>query len=284
MVAQAWSREENDAIVADYFAMLDAELARASYSKADHNRALAARLGRSRSSIEFKHQNISAVLLALGEAWIPGYKPASNFQGSLVDAVERWIERNPGWLEQLPVQRTPLAAGHIPSPVADAPVLWIGSPPAPRDTAPGDEPGKFQGLVTRFDPAGRDSRNRALGRAGEELVLERERRELTNAGRKDLARRVRWVSQEDGDGAGYDIASFEPDGRARLLEVKTTNGWERTPFFVTRNELRIAGERHESWRLMRLWDFRRAPKAFELRPPLETYVDLSPTAYQADIR
>ena len=41
----------------------------------------------------------------------------------------------------------------------------------------------------------------------------------------DLARKVRWVSEEDGDGAGYDIASFGPDGRARLIEVETTNGW-----------------------------------------------------------
>jgi hypothetical protein len=32
------------------------------------------------------------------------------------------------------------------------------------------------------------------------------------------------VSQEGGDGAGYDIASFAPDRRSRLVEVKTTNG------------------------------------------------------------
>ena len=47
--------------------------------------------------------------------------------------------------------------------------------------------------------------------------------------RDDLARKVIWVSEEEGDGAGYDIESFEPDGRPRLIEVKTTNGWERTP-------------------------------------------------------
>ena len=62
-------------------------------------------------------------------------------------------------------------------------------------------------------------------------------------GRDDLARKVRWVSDEDGDGAGYDIASFAPDGRPRLIEVKTTNGWERTPFHISRNELAVAEER-----------------------------------------
>ena len=63
---------------------------------------------------------------------------------------------------------------------------------------------------------------------GEERVLAHERASLRSAGRDDLARKVRWVSEQDGDGAGYDIASFAPDGQVRLIEVKTTNGWERT--------------------------------------------------------
>src|SRR5690606_17037675 len=99
--------------------------------------------------------------------------------------------------------------------------------------------------------------------------------------RGDLARKVRWVSEEDGDGAGYDIASFTPEGRARLLEVKTTNGWERAPFYITRNELAVAEERRSEWCLFRLWDFSREPKAFELYPPLDAHVSLMATAYQA---
>src|SRR5690606_644697 len=79
--------------------------------------------------------------------------------------------------------------------------------------------------------------------AGEERVLAHEWASLRSAGRDDLARKVRWVSEEDGDGAGYDIASFAPDGQARLIEVKTTNGWERTPFHITRNELAMADGR-----------------------------------------
>jgi hypothetical protein len=67
-------------------------------------------------------------------------------------------------------------------------------------------------IARKFDVAGRDERNRALGRAGEERVLAHERAALRTAGRDDLARKVRWVSEEDGDGAGYDIASFAPDG------------------------------------------------------------------------
>lgn len=53
---------------------------------------------RSAGSIEFKHQNISAVLKGLGEDWIPGYKPAFNFRTALVDVVARWLALNPAWL------------------------------------------------------------------------------------------------------------------------------------------------------------------------------------------
>lgn len=95
---------------------------------------------------------------------------------------------------------------------------------------------------------------------------------------------MRWVSHLDGDGAGYDILSFDGDGRERLIEVKTTNGWERTPFHITCNELAVADERRADWRLVRLWNFSREPKAFELRPPLEAHVSLMATHFQASLR
>lgn len=117
----------------------------------------------------------------------------------------------------------------------------------------------------------RSSSNRALGRTGEERVLAHERASLLAAGRTDLAERIRWVSHVDGDGAGYDILSFDTDGSDRLIEMKTTNGWKRTPFHVTRNELAVE-ERRDDWRLVRLWNFAQEPKAFELRPPLDAHV------------
>src|SRR6056297_3418018 len=242
MASGPWTGEENDLIVADYFAMLADDIAGRRYSKAEHRRALLPLLNdRSEGSVEFKHQNISAVLKGLGEDWIPGYKPAFNFQMTLVDAVARWLALNPAWLGRRPAARPP----------------------------------------TGLDVAARDERNRTLGRAGEERVLAHERAALKSAGRDDLARKVRWVSEEDGDGAGYDIASFAPDGRSRLIEVKTTNGWERTPFHVSRNELAVAEERRSEWSLFRLWNFAREPKAFELHPPLDAHVSLTATSFQA---
>ena len=99
--------------------------------------------------------------------------------------------------------------------------------------------------------------------------------------RGGLARRVRWVSDEDGDGAGYDIESYSPEGHTRLIEVKTTNGWERTPFHITRNELAVADNRSTEWCLLRLWNFARDPRAFELSPPLDAHVTLIATSFEA---
>ena len=76
MAGADWSLDEVELIVADYFAMLEAELSGLAYSKAEHNRRLQQATGRSKGSVEFKHQNISAVLKGLGEDWITGYKPA----------------------------------------------------------------------------------------------------------------------------------------------------------------------------------------------------------------
>lgn len=139
-------------------------------------------------------------------------------------------------------------------------------------------------IAHKFDVAARDERNRALGRAGEECVLAQERAALKSAGRDDLARKVRWISEEDGDGAGYDIASFAPDGRKRLIEVKTTNGWARTPFYISRNELTVAEERRSEWSLLRLWNFAREPQGFELHPPLDAHVSLTAMSFQASFR
>jgi hypothetical protein len=136
----------------------------------------------------------------------------------------------------------------------------------------------------KYDVAERDARNRRLGKAGEELVLHHERQSLLQAGRNDLADKVRWTAVHDGDGYGFDIASFEPDGRERLIEVKTTNGWERTPFHISQNEIAIAETRRDEWHLVRVWNFARQPKAFSLRPPLSAHIDLTPTSFLAALR
>ena len=270
-----WSDAENDLIVADYFAMLTADLSGRVYKKADHNRKLQSLIGRSRGSIEYKYQNISAVLMGAGESWIPGYKPAFNFQMSLVNAVVRWLDHN---AEKMTLTTS---VGELLVDVAEMTEIAIGPPPTVSERRPQHEVDQMRAIAWKFDFAGRAERNRTLGRAGERRVLAHERATLIGAGRSDLAKRVRWAAKEDGDGAGYDVASFSPEGQTRLIEVKTTNGWARTPFHITRNEVAVAEERPADWRLLRLWNFARMPRAFELRPPLDTHVTLIATSFEA---
>jgi hypothetical protein len=79
-----WDWIECEALVADYFDMLSRELRGEHYSKTEHREALLKKLGtRNKGSIEFKHQNVSAILVELGEPYITGYKPRFNYQAQL---------------------------------------------------------------------------------------------------------------------------------------------------------------------------------------------------------
>jgi len=171
-LADNWNDTEIDLIVADYFAMLADELGGEDFNKAEHNRALQDIIPRSRGSIEFKHQNISAVLLGLGQPWIEGYKPAANFQNALVDGVLRWLDARPDWLatKERAIQTSRLR---------EAPTLWIGPPPTQRNEPPPVDPEFMAAIGRKYDVAERDARNRALGKAGEEIVLQHELR-VTN--------------------------------------------------------------------------------------------------------
>lgn len=265
-----WQDDELDAIIADYFAMLAADLAGQPYVKARHNAALMAQIGRTHRSVEFKHQNISAVLDELGMPWIPGYKPKRNYQNAIFDSIDRYLTRNPSILEPV---ASPHAPSSSPSEVFVAPpILTAADVPLPE---------RLRHLVRKFDPVERDHRNRALGKAGEAFVVDLERRKLIEAARPDLARKVRWIAVEDGDGAGYDVLSFNPGGRERLIEVKTTNGAARTPFFLSRNERTLATERPADWQIYRVHLFAKGPRIFTLAPPLENTINLTTETWRA---
>ncbi len=185
-----WSGDELTAIVADYFSMLAEELAKRPYNKAEHRRALVQLVHRSPGSVERKHQNISAVLVELGLPWIWGYKPLPNYQESLFQAIDRELS---GVAAALPDAIMPPAPAEV-----DPGGVFVEIPLAsPRERRAG-----LQRLVRKFDPVARDFRNRQLGRAGEEFVVDLERRRLSEASRPDLARKVRWVAMEDGGDCG----------------------------------------------------------------------------------
>lgn len=113
------------------------------------------------------------------------------------------------------------------------------------------------------------------------LVLQIEAGRLEEGLRPDLAREVRWVSDQDGDGAGYDIRSFDSNGNERFIEVKTTNGAARTPFFLSHNECETSIEFSDKWCIYRVHLFAANPRIFVLSPPLEGLLFLKPEIWRA---
>lgn len=272
-----WSQLEVEACVADYLRMLTLELNGQRYSKAEHVRELMPKLDdRSRPSIEFKHCNTSAVMIAFGYPYINGYKPRGNYQAMLLDVVGAQTEPNVALQEaaQSAVLRPATTAALInPSEV------WVMAPKPNRI----GEPAVY---APRFSPAKRDylaqeTRNRTLGRAGELFVLDLEARRLHAAGKKTLSNRIEHVAVTQGDGLGYDVLSFEEDGSERLIEVKTTAFGELTPFFVSRNELERSKADAERYRLYRLFNFRERPRAFDLRGAIAGHCQLDAVSYLA---
>jgi hypothetical protein len=98
-----WTADEVRLIVADYLDMLRMDLADRPFRKASHNQALRESLNaRSEGSVEFKHQNISAVLLDKGMPYLDGYKPAKNYQKRLLpQAVEDYLAAHAELHEQI---------------------------------------------------------------------------------------------------------------------------------------------------------------------------------------
>lgn len=277
----SWTLAEVEAIVPDYFAMLEADLQGKVYSKAEHNRRLQQRIGRTKGSIEFKHQNISAILINFRQPFIPGYLPRQNYQQLLERVVLEWLAGHPDFFKSL-------ADGPILAPRA-RPVVphvrpsdLIESPP---DTGPERAAAAGDDLRVRFyntDFVRRDAENRRLGRLGEEWVLDFERRRLHDeAKRPDLAKRVEWIADTRGDGAGYDIASFDADESPRLIEVKTTGLGKQFPFIVTSNEVRVSKREAERFHLYRVFEFARAPRLYVLHGDLSETCRLEATQFRA---
>lgn len=269
-----WTESEIALVVSDYFVMRAKHLRGEPFVKARHYEAIVAATGRSKGSVELKYMNISAALERLSLPWLQGYAPARNFQGALLKAVEQFVALE--WDED--INSTDKAA-----PVPDLAELVIEAAPEPYGHTESGNP-EMERIARKFDPALRDARNRKTGLAGEKRVYDSEIVRLKNEGRPDLASKVSWVSQELGDGAGYDILSYDNAGTERFLEVKTTIGHKRTPFYLTRNERDFAEEAADRFRIFRLYDWGRAPRAFMIEPPLYTCLILEPTSFQASFR
>jgi hypothetical protein len=272
-----WSREEVEAIVADYLQMLSLELGGQRYNKTEHRRRLQRQLvHRTGGSIEFKHCNISAALIELGFPYISGYQPRSNYQALLAEVVAERVEAMKG-LDDIARAAVDLPA--IAPSALNFSRVKTEAPVRRHRASEAEFPSELKAY--KRDYLAREAANRSLGFAGEAFVVEYEHWRLVELGQPKLADRVQHVSLSLGDGLGYDVLSFETDGQERFIEVKTTTFGKDTPFFVSRGELSLSKQVKEQFHLYRLFEFRKEPRLFDLAGQLDQHCVLDPVTYRA---
>jgi hypothetical protein len=270
-----WRQWELDTLVGAYFDMLSEEVADRHPVKAEANRRLQALLpARSRGSIEYKLENVSAVLDDEHYPFIDGYKPARNYQAALRHAVLERLGGSARLAEELASYGTDDPPS-TPPPSRLAEVLI--------DKPTGRRVGRSMGMTLSQGDWGaiRDAQLRNVGEAGERWVLDLERTELRSRGQSELAGRVEWTSKDRGDGFGYDIASFADDGTPIQIEVKTTKLGARSPFYVTRNELSVSESLQATYRVYRVFNFARSPKLYIAQGSISSGFSMDPLIYEA---
>jgi hypothetical protein len=278
-IGEDWTQQEVDATVAAYFDMLMLEAKQERYNKTERNTALRQQLkARSKASVELKHQNVSAVLHDMDLPFIPGYKPRGNSQLLLRKAVQQFVLGQADLVREVVdalEEVKPPTEKQFRAVLVDAPAIEVVARLRPA--------GKPR-LPRKVDFAARDESNRQLGRSGEQWVLGFEQQRLQDSGLGALFQRVDWVSDRLGDGAGYDILSYDSAEQARYIEVKTTNGTHTSAFIISRNELDFSQESGDAFHLYRVFQYRAAPMLYMLRGDVSKQLHLEPIDYRASFR
>lgn len=256
---RTWSAQEYSAAIATYMHMLVLELDGKPFVKKHLNTKLLEQLDdRTGPSAEMRFQNISSALQRMRLPWVDGYKPLPNHAMALLDGLDEFFRQSPDVLARLQHAKDKL--GHA--------TLTEASPPKSKPAKPAT---KKKRTGRKTDYAELEEKARTLGLQGERLVFEQERKRIKESAPQYLDR-VRWVSQDEGDGLGYDIESCDADGSLIYLEVKTTNGPASTPFFVSTNEVAVSDEQPNRYQIVRVFEFATAPKFYRLKGSLTALV------------
>jgi len=271
-----WSDIEVELIIADYFAMLSDEINGIKFNKSSHRRALLPLLNnRKNSAIEFKHQNISAVLSDMGLPFIKGYLPLYNFQKrKLIPKVAAFINSRPV-LEQ----NFNDFVNNVPS--ITKPIEWDKLiVPAPEKKQIPQEANITTRKPLVINYLEREQHNRRLGIKGEEIAIKYERLLLTKSGKENLADKIEWVSKDVGDGLGFDILSKNLNGTDKFIEVKTTKLSKEAPFFFSSNEYNFSIENKSNYHLYRVFNFDDVPQMFTLQGSFDSFCYMEPVQYR----
>lgn len=124
-----------------------------------------------------------------------------------------------------------------------------------------------------------------VGKDSEKLVFDSEKERLIKENREDLAEEVLWESEENGDGAGYDIKSFEKkDGEyiEIYIEVKGTNKSINEPFDISKNEIEASNKYKEQYYIYRVANiYSNKPKFYRINGRIEDNFSLEATSFKA---
>ena len=215
-------------------------------------------------------------MIDLGFPSIRGYQRRSNYQALLGIVAEEQVRGKPT------LDQAALAAVQQPAVVpVQTDFAKVKSEAPKKQHQVNEAVNSLLFRAVKRDYLKREAQNRSLGLAGEEFVVQFEHWRLVAMGQHRLADRVEHVSVSKGDGLGYDVLSFESDGKERLIEVKTTTFGRDTPFFVSRGELALSEGAKDQFHLYRLFEFRKSPRLFDLPGALDQHCLLDPVIYRA---
>lgn len=124
-----------------------------------------------------------------------------------------------------------------------------------------------------------------IGKDSEKLVYDWEKERLKKEQREDLAKKVFWESEENGDGAGYDIKSFEKRNGEYVeiyIEVKGTNKSVNQAFDISINEIVASNKYGDRYFIYRIGEiYSDVPKFYKINGRIEDNFELEAVNFKA---
>ena len=274
------SDHEIRARVRAYFSMLEGELRGRSHR---HRFFARENGGDNDDGPGTAYRQIAAVLVEQGLPFHSAHRPVPHFPARLREAVAAYLRNHPELLRLMEAD-VDEPAGMVPD-LGERGLDEIASRAPERGEIPEINAADAAGTaISGIDFLAREQRNHSLAWAGELFVIEYEIARLHEAGAGVYADAIEHVAAEQGAGGGFDIHSYDADGRDRYIKVKTTRYGRETPFFVTTNEIAMAATHREHFWLYRLFGFRESPRMYAINGSLHDRFRLEPTAYRATPR
>lgn len=111
---------------------------------------------------------------------------------------------------------------------------------------------RFRTVMVNYEKLNKEKKE--IGDAGELFVLNDQKKRVKNT-LPEFVKNIRHVSKMDGDGAGYDIRSFDKNGKIIYVEVKTTKGEKKNSFFMSATEYAFYELHKDNYMIARVYEF-----------------------------